>query len=190
MTDETAFVAMLDKNPDDHVTRDLFAEWCEDTGDPRAPGLRWLASNRKRPTFTKRSWEDPKPWWWNRWNDDDTKDDEWSVIGKASANCLPRNLWRAMGGRPDVGDCVEFPTRQAAENAFCKAYLAVQSAADELRRVRGEIAEMLHVPAKPTGKFIPPGSFEAAVGQLGRLKLKEASLRDICGEPETEAATT
>jgi hypothetical protein len=185
MTDESAFVAMLDANPDDHVTRDLFAEWCEDVGDERQSGMRWLAANRKRPMHWR--YERDNDWFWRQ---------EGQEVGDGvTCNVLPAQIFLALAGyfapktRIVTYSWRSYLTRQSAEDAFALAYLAVQSAADELRRVRGEIAEMLHVPAKPTGKFIPPGSFEAAVGQLGRLKLKEASLRAICGEPETEAAT-
>lgn len=53
MTNEQDFHDILDKNPDDHHTRLVFADWLEEHGDPRAAGYRALGKLRIRPERTK-----------------------------------------------------------------------------------------------------------------------------------------
>jgi uncharacterized protein (TIGR02996 family) len=43
MTTEVDWWALLDKNPLDHQTRAVFADWLQDRDDKRAEGLRWMA---------------------------------------------------------------------------------------------------------------------------------------------------
>jgi len=52
MTTEEAFQAALDANPDDHVTRLVFADWLQEQGDPRAEGYRALGRNQISPYFS------------------------------------------------------------------------------------------------------------------------------------------
>lgn len=58
MSDEEAFQAALDANPDDHVTRLVFADWLEERGDPRAEGYRAMGKLRLSPYFS----ESTKQW--------------------------------------------------------------------------------------------------------------------------------
>lgn len=43
-TDEAAFQAALDRDPSDHTTRLVFADWLDEQGDPRAEGYRLLGA--------------------------------------------------------------------------------------------------------------------------------------------------
>ncbi len=45
MTSEDDFQASLDANPDDHLTRLVFADWLQERDDPRAEGYRALGVN-------------------------------------------------------------------------------------------------------------------------------------------------
>ncbi len=56
MTDEDAFQAHLDANPEDHVTRLVFADWLQDHGDPRAEGYRALGALRRSPVRSGQHW--------------------------------------------------------------------------------------------------------------------------------------
>ncbi len=54
MSDEDAFQAALDANPDDHVTRLVFADWLQDRGDERAEGYRAMGVMRRVPVLDLR----------------------------------------------------------------------------------------------------------------------------------------
>jgi uncharacterized protein (TIGR02996 family) len=59
-SEEEAFQAALDANPDDHTTRRVFGDWLQERGDPRAEGYRALGVNGYRPwRFTT-----SKRWGW------------------------------------------------------------------------------------------------------------------------------
>ncbi len=47
MNDENAFQAYLDKHPDDHTARLVFADWLQERDDPRAEGYLALGANKK-----------------------------------------------------------------------------------------------------------------------------------------------
>jgi len=49
VTEEDAFQAKLDADPDDATTRLVFADWLDERGDPRASGYRALGHLGKRP---------------------------------------------------------------------------------------------------------------------------------------------
>jgi len=54
MSHRDSFIAALDANPSDQVTRSIFADWLEENGDGAsdlilANGLRWMAANDKWP---------------------------------------------------------------------------------------------------------------------------------------------
>lgn len=49
MTSEDDFQKQLDANPDDHLTRLVFADWLQERGDLRAEGYRALGRNRLCP---------------------------------------------------------------------------------------------------------------------------------------------
>lgn len=55
------FIASLDANPSDQVTRAIFADWLEEHGDGEsdlvlAAGLRWMADHGKNPFCFGKSW--------------------------------------------------------------------------------------------------------------------------------------
>jgi hypothetical protein len=189
MTDESAFLATLTDhakagNDDAYfVLLGLWADDLEEQGDPKAAGVRWMFDNGKRPVKSVTgdydhagiaSWD----WWDGDYLGDDDKDS------------LQPKFLAAMTGEsyrdPSGGNYIEFHGFAAALAAFCMAYLAVQSAADELRRVREERSQM-----PPHWGWRGPG-YEALSDSdcecdwhlLGR---QAASLLAICGEPETEA---
>ena len=47
-SDEEAFQAYLDANPEDYLAREVFADWLQDRDDPRAEGYRALGQSRKK----------------------------------------------------------------------------------------------------------------------------------------------
>lgn len=49
MTDEDAFNAVLDANPDDHTVRLAYADYLQDHDDPRAAGMRALGRLERVP---------------------------------------------------------------------------------------------------------------------------------------------
>jgi uncharacterized protein (TIGR02996 family) len=59
VTDEEAFQAALDANPDDHTTRLVFADWLQEQGDPRAEGYRAMGIWRRAPFYGTEGC-----WWW------------------------------------------------------------------------------------------------------------------------------
>ncbi len=64
MTSENDFQRMLDRNPQDHFTRLVFADWLEERGDIRAEGYRALGVLRKDCTQNNHEFEsDECPYW-------------------------------------------------------------------------------------------------------------------------------
>jgi uncharacterized protein (TIGR02996 family) len=67
VNDEAAFQAFLDEQPDNHFAREVFADWLEDRGDPRAAGYRAMGVNQCAPDmnykyrFVFRTWSEPWP---------------------------------------------------------------------------------------------------------------------------------
>ncbi len=59
MTREDDFWSLLEKTPDDNLTRLVFADWLQESGDPRADGMRVLGlTNRRALPF---DWDQPDP---------------------------------------------------------------------------------------------------------------------------------
>lgn len=63
MTEEEDFQRALDTNPEDWWMRQLFAEWLDDHGDPRAEGYLAIARQKRRPLQGKN--RDRDVWWWH-----------------------------------------------------------------------------------------------------------------------------
>jgi uncharacterized protein (TIGR02996 family) len=64
VTTEEAFQAHLDAHPDDHFAREVFADWLDEQGDPRGPGMRALGVLKKcaYPADLAVSWYCPCPY--------------------------------------------------------------------------------------------------------------------------------
>jgi uncharacterized protein (TIGR02996 family) len=122
MTDEEAFQAILDANPEDFHTRLVFADWLQERGDPRADGYRVLARLRlapgEWPTSGHRTAQ-PQVW--------ASVAVRWSWGGNITGEPYGDNLtdqWlgaacRAIGIKP-AGTTFRgagFPTRREAEDA-------------------------------------------------------------------------
>jgi uncharacterized protein (TIGR02996 family) len=131
--EEAAFQAALDANPDDHVTRIVFADWLQDHDDPRAEGYRELGRRGMRPvkfpTFVEYN-EAGEPitrgrWFW--WNESAL----WPT--PAPGGCEPCNglpkwwfdliPWDIRNGNPDYWKGYT-PTRAEAEDMAALAYSA------------------------------------------------------------------
>ncbi len=183
MTDESAFLATLT----DHAKAGndaayfaglgQFADFLEEQGDSKASGVRWMFDNGKRPWREKHG--DP------RWVFFDIR----GATDLDPESDIPTKFVLNMESHPrqqnDREDAMFFPTLELALAAFCLAYLAVQSAADELRRVREQMrTRTCH--AFMFSCFEHSDRCHCDDG-LGR---REAAALAICGEPETEAATT
>jgi uncharacterized protein (TIGR02996 family) len=63
VTTEEDFQAELDRNPDAHHTRLVFADWLQDRDDPRAAGYRELGRLRRCPAFQHNHL--CVIWWWS-----------------------------------------------------------------------------------------------------------------------------
>ncbi|QEL20544.1 TIGR02996 domain-containing protein [Limnoglobus roseus] len=71
MSEQDAFQAAIDDDPDDHVRRLVFADWLEDRDDPRAEGYRALGLLRRCPRIEGSTSD------WLRCSFDWNSDDEW-----------------------------------------------------------------------------------------------------------------
>lgn len=87
MSDEDAFQAKIDENPEDGLPRLVFADWLEERGDPRAEGYRAMVAIGWVPYFLS----DP--------NEDGLRD-EWSCGNYPSPadrngdkSTLPQSWW-------------------------------------------------------------------------------------------------
>ncbi len=167
MTDESAFIAALDADNDS--SRGPFADWLEEEGDPRQAAYRWMHTHGKRPYTNIITANKSKGAAWMSARINKLRGWEKAEVDYA---IIPERMFRLLREFEPVVPYRWFDSRQAAEDAFCKAYLAVQSAADELRRVRGE---RIHKPES------------CVCNNCERARKRITELLAICGEPETEA---
>jgi len=70
MTNRDHFIAALDADPSDQVTRLVFADWLEENGEGQADtvlcaGLRWLSKYRRFPGQREKFWTFQATEWWN-----------------------------------------------------------------------------------------------------------------------------
>ncbi len=130
-----AFQATLDEHPDSSECRLVLADELDNIGHPWGEAYRWLGVNGKRPQDDSGTFD----WWY-----------EVFKLEKISATFLSHSLdsriFEKLAGYLHKsgydGFCcfVEYPTRLAAEFAFCRAYVAVQKE-EELAAVRAEVRE-------------------------------------------------
>lgn len=125
MSEEDAFQAALDADPDDHHTRLVFADWLDDRDDPRGPGYRALGMGEHRPS----KWAAFRQWFWWKWKD--------GGYAERHPDMLPADWFNAIPGRKDSG--VAWPaghqqlSRRSAEDAAALAFATLPPARrDEL----------------------------------------------------------
>lgn len=119
MTDEEKFNKVLDGNPDDHITRSVFADYLEDHDDPRAMGYRKLSELMVYPHYSA-DIHDPYKWF----------------IGKRfigiegvctpyAQAVLPEEWWELINFDEDqyLHYWKYFKTRRDAEEAIVSAYI-------------------------------------------------------------------
>ncbi len=109
MSDEDAFQAALDANPDDHVTRLVFADWLQEHGDERAEGYRAMGVTRRKPAIYKTR---PEIWSWH------------AHLLETLDSCLGRRWWDTLGTKSDSGlsNTKSFRSRRHAEDAAARAF--------------------------------------------------------------------
>lgn len=123
MDDESAFQAALDANPEDHVTRLVFADWLEERGDPRGEGYRALGVGRKWPSVSEARWE-TNEWWHSFWHVNykhpySMIDEDWSALWlePLKEGLTHEERMQLMAIRP-----FGYRTRREAEDAAALAF--------------------------------------------------------------------
>jgi len=117
VTTESAFQAALDAEPDNHALRGAFSDWLEERGDWRAAGYRWMSGNEK---FANGSLVDG-PYWSGITLEIGEEGDRDDV--PYNQRRLPKEIHAALhrGIEPFPCHYRQYPTRQAAEEALCRA---------------------------------------------------------------------
>lgn len=124
MTTEEDFQRMLDKNPEDHATRLVFADWLQDRGDPRAEGYRALGANGfhacdSLPASAHRRKQKWLPQKETCWFCGPFAESHWS---------LPRDWFDALGRRDGKEEWTrDYENRRAAEDAAALAVLKLSA---------------------------------------------------------------
>lgn len=131
MTDEAAFQAALDEQPNNSGIRLVFADWLEEQGDPRATGYRWMGDNQRRPEKSFRAFlngqaahTDCWDWWVHQAEASDLSP---AVIESRIHSVLPRPVFDALVGnnlRP-ILMFKEYLSRRDAELALCQVILTL-----------------------------------------------------------------
>ena len=108
--DEDFFQQLLDDDEFNHAARRELSQWLAERGDARQVGYEWLWQHLAAPQDYRstRTWD---------WNDDAHFD--------RLTGAIPHSIFaRLEGGRlASTGHYREYPTRRAAEDAFCAALL-------------------------------------------------------------------
>lgn len=113
MSDEEAFQAALDANPDDHTTRLVFADWLQERGDLRAEGYRALGATQKYPFIRRQGNFKPGSAGWTR------------TSNRSMPRCyrLAEDWWRLVGSSVDRNAYFVFHSnRRQSEDAAALAF--------------------------------------------------------------------
>jgi uncharacterized protein (TIGR02996 family) len=132
VTTEDDFQAMLSANPDDHATRLILADFLDDHGDPRGPGYRGLALQRRLPVEPGRPSQFIHPGYCNAVG-------ARRVVGgdarvEAAAAVLPKDWFAATKKQLGAADPLQDAywacgdTRRDAEDAAAAAFAALAPA--------------------------------------------------------------
>lgn len=158
-----AFQATLDEHPDSSGTRLVLADYLEECSHPWAAAMRWLGTEGKWPDLMTGNssfldwWEEGHFW-----------DGASPRKGPPKSSWIPTRIFKAIKGyshpMSDILQFRSFPTRVAAEIAFCRAWIAVERD-EELTAVRAELAEILK--RRPTQEV----RYKLAVLQLREREL-------------------
>lgn len=125
MTTEDAFQVWLNKHPDDHGARLVFADWLQDNDDERAEGYRALGAWRVRPTAYFRgnyTTDYTKASSWSLWSDENA---QWP----SCADSIPWD-WFSLIPRPPSWKLhhTDDETRGASEDAAARAFARLPEA--------------------------------------------------------------
>jgi uncharacterized protein (TIGR02996 family) len=121
---EEVFQTFLDLYPDDHVTRLVFADWLEETGDARSTGIRLLGSTRKHPrgeTYGGEAYQ---------WYRPEFKGDKWHRSEHSwprdTNHTLPEDWWLLLDKYSAKGYISKrYSSRAKAEDAAARAFLTL-----------------------------------------------------------------
>ncbi len=113
MTSEDDFHQLLDQNPDDHHTRQVFADFLQEQGDPRAEGYRALGMLGKFP-----EWDSAH--WWARADPNRTGD----FFSNDHHRALPSDWFQLIPtDNPDVNSHYRHrPSRRMADDVAAHAF--------------------------------------------------------------------
>lgn len=115
-SDELAFIAALDAEPGDHTTRLVYADWLDDRGDPRGPGMRALG----RLGICAARATNGDDWFLGRLNNPNRHDARWTFL-----KCLLPLTWFQRLPRERIGPWdwwYDDDSRAAAEDAAALAW--------------------------------------------------------------------
>jgi uncharacterized protein (TIGR02996 family) len=119
LTTEDDFQHVIDANPEDWPTRQVFADWLDDRADPRAAGYRAIAVRQRRPLQGHN--KDREAWWWCCPSTGNAVDNFHNII--------PPDWFALLA--PDVGNRMFWPvftatggimTRRECEDALARAF--------------------------------------------------------------------
>ena len=107
-TDEDFFQNLLDDDEFNHSTRLLLADWLAERADARFSGYLWLGTRCLSP----QDYQSTRSWDWNDAN-----------YFEQLVGTIPHEVFELLEGgqRSSTGHYREYPTRRAAEDAFCVA---------------------------------------------------------------------
>lgn len=141
--EEIAFQKSLDENPEESLTRLVFADWLDERKDRRASGYRALGmigAYPWKPDETRNRW-----WFWTRCFDDDGPAlDEETELPEGTLHGLPQPWQLAYMYQIDPqetkrGFSVELISRQETEDAAALAFLMLDAGMRE-KLLRGELS--------------------------------------------------
>jgi uncharacterized protein (TIGR02996 family) len=119
VTSEEDFQNALDANPEDHLTRLVFADWLEERGDPRAEGYRALGMNRLQTEHfsADTAADSTEAFCW------------WHQPERSNGSRLVRDWWEELRAfRPVSDNYRNYNTRREAEDAAALAFARLSAA--------------------------------------------------------------
>ncbi len=115
MTSEEDFHRMLDENPDDHQTRQIFADWLQERNDPRAEGYRALGKLGKRAL----GGDDHS---WTHLDNSLIVENHPEYAPRYRPHALPSDWYGGIQTNNHYGQWKEHATRREAEDAAAHAF--------------------------------------------------------------------
>lgn len=123
MTTEEDFQLMLDANPEDWLTRIIFADWLQENGDRRAAGYRELGIRQRMPILKFLPINSTFGIVGSTRNEGYTWINDKFGLSHYKRETLPRNLWDLLNNYyMKSHNRVYYLSRREAENSFALAF--------------------------------------------------------------------